>query len=139
MKATPAYLASKGRLGEERFKEFEIFRYNLIVLQATKNSSAQELSKVMNLKSLKRVEDYKLGRAHPDWDEVRAIAKFFDVTIDQLMYRKITVRFEESPNINTRVLDLLEKLVGKLAFHHSLYTEEQIEFLKEIENIKNKP
>jgi hypothetical protein len=90
----PGYLQNLGDLATKRFKEFELFRQNLIILQATKNATNQEMSVLLGLRP-KRVEDYKLGRCHPKFDELRMIANFFNVTLDQLLYKKAIVTFEE--------------------------------------------
>jgi ribosome-binding protein aMBF1 (putative translation factor) len=83
----------KGELAIKRYNFFAIFRYNLVVLQATKNCTNQELSTKMGLRP-KRVGDFKQGRVHPNFDEIREIAKYFDVNLDNLLYKKAKVSFD---------------------------------------------
>ena len=81
-------------LREERLNEFAIFRRNLKILRAFKNISSEELSKAIGSKTIKRVADFECGRCFPTFEEIIKIAKLFDVTIDNLMYKNIMVSFE---------------------------------------------
>lgn len=94
MKEEPLYIATKGKLAMERFNEFKLFRQNLIILRAYHNLSAEKLCEQLGFTRPKRVSDYEIGRLHPSFDELRKIAKYFDLTLDQLLYQKAKVIFE---------------------------------------------
>lgn len=94
----PQYISSKGKMAMDRYNEFAIFRSNLIMLKAFKNVSCEELAKEITAARPKRVWDWENGRCHPSFDEIRKIAKYFDVTLDQLLYKKATVSFETINN-----------------------------------------
>lgn len=89
----PAYIASKGKLAMKRYEEFAIFRQNLTILQATKDATNKELAEIIGLRP-KRIEDFREGRLPPKFDELITIAKFFNVTLDQIMYKRIIITFE---------------------------------------------
>lgn len=90
---TPKYLLNRGQLATKRYNEFAIFRQNILMLRASKNVTQHQLSEILNIRP-KRIEDYEIGRCHPSFDEIRTISKYFEVTLDQLLYKKATVTFE---------------------------------------------
>lgn len=138
-KVSAAYLRDKGYAGKERLEEFAIFRANLTILQASRGVTAQELSRQMNLLTVKRVEDYKLGRSHPTWDEIRAIAKFFDVTLDQIMYQKAIIKFSDRDTVNTQICNVMAALVDRMFGGHIISAEDGKNIFQLIEKIKNSP
>jgi transcriptional regulator with XRE-family HTH domain len=91
---TPAYITLKGEKGIARYNEFEQFRKNFAMLRAHKGDTGEEFAKALNLKSTKRAFDFECGRCRPSFDEIRTIAKYFEVTIDELMYKKGKIIFE---------------------------------------------
>lgn len=138
-KVSKTLLIKRGHAGTERLAEFEIFRYNLIILQATKQVSATELSKLMNLRSIKRIEDYKLGRVHPTWDEIRAICKFFDVTIDQMMYKKCIVKFADGDSINTQICSITAAVIYRLFKGNIISHDDCRHLMGIVKKIKSSP
>jgi DNA-binding XRE family transcriptional regulator len=85
----------RASLTEKRKGEFEIFRHNLRLLRASVMKSSNQLSKLLELQSLKRIVDLEEGRAsQPKLEEVMKIAKYFNVTTDQLLYQKAEVTFK---------------------------------------------
>lgn len=83
------------KLSDRRKSEFEIFRYNLRLLRASVNKSASELSNELKLRTLKRINDLEEGRtSQPKFEEVLLLAKYFNVTLDQILYQKAQVSFK---------------------------------------------
>lgn len=82
------------RLSEKRKSAFEVFRYNLRLLRSSVNKSGSELSKELELQTIKRINDLEEGRvSQPKIDEVMKLAKYFNVSTDQLLYQKAVVTF----------------------------------------------
>lgn len=83
-------------LAERRDMEFEKFRRNLRILRAGINISAVQLSQEIGFKigGGKRIIDLEYGRGNPKLDELLAIAKYFNVTLDELLYKTAKINFE---------------------------------------------
>ncbi len=85
---------SQPSLTKERLKEYENFRINLRLLRNKWGLSAEALGKKLDLPKYHRIVDLEYGRAtEPKLDEVKKIAKFFNVTIDDLLYKKAAIVF----------------------------------------------
>ncbi len=56
--------------------------------------SAEALGKDAGLVKHYRYRDLEDGRGGPKLDEIEALAKYFNVTIDQLLYMKARIIFE---------------------------------------------
>jgi transcriptional regulator with XRE-family HTH domain len=83
-------------LTEERLKQYALFRHNLRLLRATTGLSAEALGKQLGLSKYHRVIDLEGGRtSQPKLDEVKIIAEFFKITIDELLYKKAVISFEK--------------------------------------------
>lgn len=81
-------------LKDKRLKHYELFRHNLRLLRANVGKSATDLSKDLKCTSLKRINDLEEGRvAEPNLSEVIAIAKYFNVSIDDILYKKADIFF----------------------------------------------
>lgn len=79
----------------KRLSEYEIFRFNLRLLRASKQLSGIELARILKMKTGKRVIDLEYGRAtQPKMEEVTLLSKHFDVPIDSLLYKKAKITFE---------------------------------------------
>lgn len=90
-----ANVKCRASLSERRKAEFEIFRYNLRLLRASVMKSSSELSYELELQTSKRIADLEEGRtSQPKLEEVMKMAKYFNVTTDQLLYQKAEVSFK---------------------------------------------
>lgn len=89
-------LENKPSLTEERLKEFELFRHNLRLLRATTELSAEALGKALDLPKYHRIIDLEYGKATaPKLDEVKIIANYFKISIDELLYKKAEISFKQ--------------------------------------------
>jgi len=97
MKDQPDYLKNQGEIAKDKYEEYTLFRGNLMVLRTSQKLSPEYLGVFLELKSKKRIYDLECGRCPPTFDEIKKIAKFFKVTIDNLLYEKaaITITFEQ--------------------------------------------
>jgi len=74
---------------------FEIFRANLRLLRAERRISGNDLSKALNMKAAKRINDLEEGRiGKPTLDELLEIARYFEIQVDCLLYQKAHIKFE---------------------------------------------
>lgn len=64
------------------------FAKNLRMLRQKKRLSQQELGFSVSL-TQKNIASYETGHAHPGYDKLIAIARFFELTIDQLLTEEI--------------------------------------------------
>jgi transcriptional regulator with XRE-family HTH domain len=71
----------------------EILIHNIRLLRGVQNLSGKSLSLLLGLNK-SRINNLELGQHRPTLDEVQAIAKYFDVTIDDLLNKRAVVRFE---------------------------------------------
>lgn len=81
-------------LKASRDKQFDKFRRNLRVLRASIDVSAVELSEKIKLKNGKRCVDLEYGRGNPSTQELLSIAKHFNVSIDDLLFKECKIKFE---------------------------------------------
>jgi DNA-binding XRE family transcriptional regulator len=87
-------IAKKVTLTEERLATFEIFRHNLRLLRNSTGLSAEKLGRELNFEKYHRIVDLEYGRAtEPKLDEVMRIAKYFAITIDDILYKKTKITF----------------------------------------------
>lgn len=56
--------------------------------------SAEAAGKDMGLEKHYRLADIELGRGIPKLEEIELMAKYFKITIDELLYKKASIRFE---------------------------------------------
>ena len=81
-------------LTEERLKEYALFRHNLRLLRATTGMSAEALGKELGMPKYHRVIDLEYGRtSQPKLEEVKIVAEYFKITIDELLYKKAIISF----------------------------------------------
>lgn len=81
-------------LTEDRLKTFETFRINLRLLRHSKDMSALALGKDIGFEKAYRIIDLEEGKATaPKLEEVMMIAKYFDITIDKLLFYKAEIKF----------------------------------------------
>jgi transcriptional regulator with XRE-family HTH domain len=72
----------------------ERFSSNLRIVRAARGTSANDLSKKLNLKAAKRISDLEYpGRGVPSLDEVMKICKELEVPIDHMLNKKVVVTF----------------------------------------------
>lgn len=87
-------IEKKPTLTDKRLKEFALFRHNLRLLRATTGLSAEELGKKLGVSKYHRVIDLEYGRAtEPKLGEVKTIADYFKISIDDLLYKKAKISF----------------------------------------------
>ena len=89
----PQYIKIKGEKGLKRYNEFAIFRINLKVLMTFNQLDRKGLSQTIGARSLKRIDDLCEGRVPPKFDEIVTLSGLFGTTIDQLLYKKVSVTF----------------------------------------------
>jgi DNA-binding XRE family transcriptional regulator len=92
VKELPQYITSKGEAAMNWYNEFAQFRVNFKVLRAYNLMTLDDLSELLNIRPV-RINDYELGRCHPNFDEIRIIAKHFNCTIDQLLYGSLKIEW----------------------------------------------
>jgi transcriptional regulator with XRE-family HTH domain len=82
-------------LSEQRLKQFLNFRTNLKTLRGTTDLSAEQFGKAIGFPKYHRITDLEYGRAKtPTLEEVQAIAKYFNVSIDDILYKTAKITFE---------------------------------------------
>jgi DNA-binding XRE family transcriptional regulator len=69
-------------------------RTNLRLLRAKVGLSAEALGKEIGFAKHYRFIDLEYGRGTPKLDEIEMIARFFEITIDDLLYKKARLIFE---------------------------------------------
>lgn len=89
----PQYALNRKEEAISKVMEFEIFRKNLVVLRASKTLTAGELSTELGINA-KRVSDYETGRIPPSFIHTIEIAKYFGITLDELLYKPAKVVFQ---------------------------------------------
>ena len=73
--------------------DFTIFRSNLKKLRAIHNITSNDLSKKLELRGVKRIADLEgEGRGTPSLEEVIRIAKYCNVTIDDLLFKELKIK-----------------------------------------------
>lgn len=81
-------------LTEQRLKEYACFRRNLRLLRNNTTLSAEALGKDLGFKKYHRIVDLEYGRAtEPKIDEVKKIAEYFKISIDDLLFKNATIIF----------------------------------------------
>lgn len=83
-------------MGKDEIDYFKNFRINLQVLRISKQLSAERLAELVGLGSSKRITDIeygKHGRGTPKTEEVLKIAKFFNVSTDDLIHKIAKIYF----------------------------------------------
>lgn len=87
--------AKQPALPKELLKEYELLRINMRLLRHTKALTAESAGKAIGCKKHYRYADIELGRGGPPkLSEVIAIAKYFEVTLDHLLYAKAEINFK---------------------------------------------
>jgi DNA-binding XRE family transcriptional regulator len=71
--------------------DYKIFRDNLAKIRAVRCMSAEEVAIKAGLKHKKRVYDIEEGRLPPKLEDVCAICKLFEVSIDDMLYKETLV------------------------------------------------
>ncbi len=80
----------------EVFKKYANFRANLRLLRYTTDLSVEQLAKSLNFKKFYRLNSLEVGKGAPvRLEEAEAIATFFKIPIEHLLYRKARIVFEE--------------------------------------------
>lgn len=69
-------------------QDYPIFRSNLRKLRASLGKTGAELSAELKMPA-KRINDLEEGRCRPKLDEVCALAKLFQCSIDNLIYSDV--------------------------------------------------
>jgi len=82
-------------LSQSRLKQYANFRANLRTLRGTTDLSAEKFGKIIGFPKYHRITDLEYGRAKvPSLDEVVAIAKYFKVSIDDLLFKSPEITFK---------------------------------------------
>ncbi len=80
-------------LKESRSVMYEKFRTNLRALCAISKLSMIDISREAGFESGKRITDLQYGRANPTMDEVMIICNYFNVAMQDLIYKQATIIF----------------------------------------------
>jgi transcriptional regulator with XRE-family HTH domain len=72
----------------------ENFKHNLRLLRASKSISGVELSQELNM-PIKRINDLEEGRLPPKLDDLIKICSFYNISFDDILVRKITLKIGE--------------------------------------------
>lgn len=78
----------------ETWKRFENMRANIRLLHAKTGLSATAIGKEVGFAKHYRFQDLEDGRGTPKLDEIEAIAKYFEISLDDLLYKKARITFE---------------------------------------------
>lgn len=81
-------------LKDSRNMAFEKFRRNIKILHGSQNLSGVEIAKKMNIKNGARYISLQYGRGNPETDELLAIAKYFKIGLDDLLFKDAKITFE---------------------------------------------
>ena len=73
--------------------DFTNFRQNLKVVRASKGLAAKKLSENCGLKRLKRIADIEDGQGKPTIEEIAAICTELDLSIDDMLYGTVIIRY----------------------------------------------
>lgn len=77
-----------------RTPETERFVKNMTAIRYSKSMSCRDVSKQAELKRLKCVEDWECGRGYPRLEEIVAISKLFNVSLDNMLTKDVTIKVE---------------------------------------------
>ena len=80
-------------LREGRDLFYEKFRTNLRILKGSTKITAVKLAEEMGLKSGARFTELEYGKSSPTVEEIMCIAKYFNVTMDDLMNKEAIIKF----------------------------------------------
>lgn len=81
----------------EVVKKYANFRANLRLLRYTTDLRAEALAKTLKFKKYHRLRMLEDGKGAPvRLEEAEAIAKFFKMPIESLLYRKAKIIFEDA-------------------------------------------
>lgn len=69
---------------------FKNFRYNLQLLRVSKQISGKELSEKLGMSSI-RINNLEGTKHHPTVEELIKIAKYFEVSADDMFHKKATI------------------------------------------------
>jgi hypothetical protein len=81
-------------LSEGRDMLFNLFYRNIRILVATESISMVDLSRKLGLKSGSRISDLCYGRGTPSTEELIVLARHFNCTIDDLLYKTATINWK---------------------------------------------
>jgi DNA-binding XRE family transcriptional regulator len=81
-------------LAESRDMIYEKFRTNLRILRGQTKISAVNLAKKIGIESGSRISALEYGRGNPTMEETILIAKYFNVTMDDLINKKAIITFQ---------------------------------------------
>jgi hypothetical protein len=83
------------KLSEKRDRQYEKFYKNLKILLGATQLSSVEITIAMGweLKG-KRLQDLSYGRGTPKLDEIIALTKFFNITLDDLINKEAKIIFQ---------------------------------------------
>ena len=70
------------------------FKDNLYYLRRKNGVTQQELAKELGMKGHTTIQSYECGRAFPKLEKLSLLTKYFDVTIDELVYAKLCDGFD---------------------------------------------
>lgn len=87
----------------EQDQIFENFRFNLRILRVSRDLTGKELCEGLGWVNTKRILDIEDGkRGVPKMDEVYEIAKYFKVSIDDILKKRVKVSVVFEPTVTYR-------------------------------------
>lgn len=93
MNIEPKYKTDRKEKATVRYNEFAKFRRNLFLLRSFSAFSGERLAETLKLHP-KKILDFEVGRCPPSFDDIRNISVYFNVTIDDLIYKDAKISFE---------------------------------------------
>lgn len=72
--------------------DFELFRKNVLMVRAAKGLNGFQLSEQAKLHQRKRVHDIEEGRGKPTLEEVAAICRILEVSIDDMLFKTVEIQ-----------------------------------------------
>lgn len=91
--ATGSGQPERQSLAETREKLYDKFYNNLRLLIATETISMTDLSRNLGLKSGSRIASLMYGKGKPEMEEIIIIARHYNLTIDELLYKTASITF----------------------------------------------
>lgn len=98
MKDEPKYIQIMGERAGKTFRMFATFRKNFPIIRHYRGLSAVDLALKLNCNP-KKISDYETGRTPPKMSDLMDIAQALQVSVSDLMDKKIILEFEEKTRI----------------------------------------
>lgn len=92
--ATGSGQPERQSLAQNREKLYDKFYNNLRLLVATETISMTDLARQLGLQSGTRIANLTYGRGKPEMEEIIVLAKHYKCSIDDILYKTVTIKFE---------------------------------------------